>query len=120
MMLKSHKNLESQTLAQVAMLVLITILLLLSRLKQFLHVIQMLHPWALEFSLSASAILVNVRPERENAYDILKNVINISKTENIPTEVASRKLAEERINAVSNAKRIRIYRDANLFKLRNS
>lgn len=52
-------------------------------------------------------------------YDILKNVINISKSENIPTEVASRKLAEERINAVANAKRIRIYRDANLFKQRN-
>lgn len=52
-------------------------------------------------------------------YDILKNVINISKRDNVPTEVASKKLAEERINAVSNAKRIRIYRDVNLFKLRN-
>ena len=52
-------------------------------------------------------------------YDILKNVINISKKENIPTAAASKKLAEERINAVSNAKRIRIYRDVNLFKLRN-
>lgn len=52
-------------------------------------------------------------------YDILKNVINISKSENVPTEVASRKLAEERINAVANAKRIRIYRDASLFKQRN-
>lgn len=52
-------------------------------------------------------------------YDILKNVISISKRDNVPTEVASKKLADERINAVSNAKRIRIYRDINLFKLRN-
>ncbi|MBL8007555.1 MAG: Glu/Leu/Phe/Val dehydrogenase [Ignavibacteria bacterium] len=52
-------------------------------------------------------------------YDILKNVINISKSEKITTEVASKKLAEERINAVSNAKRIRIYRDVSMFKMRN-
>ena len=52
-------------------------------------------------------------------YDILSNVISISKKENVPTAVASKKLAEERINAISNAKRIRIYRDANLFKSRN-
>lgn len=52
-------------------------------------------------------------------YDILKMIFEISKKENIPTEVASRKIAEERINAVSNAKRIRIYRDKNLFKSRN-
>jgi len=52
-------------------------------------------------------------------YDILKRVIEISKKENIPTEAASKKIAEERINAVSHAKRIRIYRDVNLFKLRN-
>lgn len=52
-------------------------------------------------------------------YDIVKRIIEISKKENIPTEVASRKIAEERIEAVSNAKRIRIYRDKNLFKSRN-
>jgi leucine dehydrogenase len=52
-------------------------------------------------------------------YDIVKRIIDISKKEDIPTEVASRKIAEERINAVSNAKRIRIYRDVNLFKSRN-
>lgn len=52
-------------------------------------------------------------------YDILKKIIDISKKDNIPTEVASKKIAEERINAVSNAKRIRIYRDSKLFKSRN-
>lgn len=52
-------------------------------------------------------------------YDILKKIIEISKKENIPTEAASRKIAEERIDAVSNAKRIRIYRDRTLFKSRN-
>ncbi|MDQ3019069.1 MAG: leucine dehydrogenase [Bacteroidota bacterium] len=52
-------------------------------------------------------------------YDILKRIIEISKKENVPTEVASRKIAEERINAVSSAKRIRIYRDRNLYKSRN-
>ena len=52
-------------------------------------------------------------------YDILKRIIEISKKENVPTEVASRKIANERMNAISNAKRIRIYRDANLFKSRN-
>ncbi len=53
-------------------------------------------------------------------YDILKQIIEISKKENVPTEVASRKIAEERINAISSAKRIRIYRDRNLFKSRNT
>lgn len=52
-------------------------------------------------------------------YDILKQIIEISKKEDIPTEVASRKIAEERINAISHAKRIRIYRDKSLFKSRN-
>lgn len=52
-------------------------------------------------------------------YDILHRIIQISKSENIPTENASRKIAEERINAISNAKRIRIYRDRTLFKSRN-
>ena len=52
-------------------------------------------------------------------YDILKQIIDISKNENVPTEVASRKIAEERINAISNAKRIRVYRDKSLFKARN-
>lgn len=52
-------------------------------------------------------------------YDIVKKVIEISKKENIPTEEASKKMAEERINKVSQAKRIRIYRDINLFKMRN-
>ena len=52
-------------------------------------------------------------------YDIVKKVIDISKRDNIPTEVASKKIADERINAVSNAKRIRIYRDIKLFKQRN-
>ncbi|MEO8210284.1 MAG: Glu/Leu/Phe/Val dehydrogenase [bacterium] len=52
-------------------------------------------------------------------YDILKRIIEISKKEDVPTEVASRKIAEERINAVSSAKRIRIYRDRTLYKSRN-
>jgi len=52
-------------------------------------------------------------------YDIVKKVIEISKRDNVPTEEASRKIAEERIHAISSAKRIRIYRDINLFKLRN-
>ncbi|MDZ4712399.1 MAG: Glu/Leu/Phe/Val dehydrogenase [bacterium] len=52
-------------------------------------------------------------------YDILKKIIEISKKENVPTEVASRKIAEERINAISSAKRIRVYRDRTLFKSRN-
>ncbi|MEO8446430.1 MAG: hypothetical protein ABI528_02990, partial [bacterium] len=52
-------------------------------------------------------------------YDILQRIIEISKKENVPTEVASRKIAEERINAISSAKRIRIYRDRTLFKSRN-
>lgn len=52
-------------------------------------------------------------------YDIVKKIIEISKRENIPTEAASSKIAEERINAVSNAKKIRIYRDRTLFKSRN-
>ena len=42
-----------------------------------------------------------------------------SKRDNIPTEEASRHIAEERIHAISSAKRIRIYRDINLFKMRN-
>lgn len=52
-------------------------------------------------------------------YDILARIIEISHKENIPTEEASRKIANERMNAISNAKRIRIYRDKNLFKSRN-
>ncbi len=52
-------------------------------------------------------------------YDVIEKIIEISKRENIPTEAASRKIAEERINAVSNAKRIRIYRDKTFYKARN-
>ncbi|MBK8983367.1 MAG: Glu/Leu/Phe/Val dehydrogenase [Ignavibacteria bacterium] len=52
-------------------------------------------------------------------YDILKSIINISKKDNVPTEVASRKIAENRMEAVSQAKRIRIYRDKRLFNQRN-
>ena len=52
-------------------------------------------------------------------YDIVKKVIEISKRDNIPTEEASRHIAEERIHSISSAKRIRIYRDINLFKMRN-
>jgi len=53
-------------------------------------------------------------------YDIVKNIIDISKDENIPPHVASAQVAIERINNVSSAKKIRVYRDANLFKMRNS
>lgn len=53
-------------------------------------------------------------------YDIVANIINISKAENIPPHVASAQIAMERINNVTNAKKIRVYRDMNLFKMRNS
>lgn len=53
-------------------------------------------------------------------YDILKSIIDISKKEDVSTEVASRKIAEERMEAVSHAKRIRIYRDKRLFNQRNT
>ena len=52
-------------------------------------------------------------------FDVIENIINISEQENIPTHVASREMALARINSVSQAKRIRIYRDQNLFKMRN-
>ncbi|MBC8489017.1 MAG: hypothetical protein H8D45_23600, partial [Bacteroidetes bacterium] len=52
-------------------------------------------------------------------FDVIENIINISEKENIPTHVASREMALTRINSVSQAKRIRIYRDQNLFKMRN-
>jgi leucine dehydrogenase len=52
-------------------------------------------------------------------YDIMSQIIEISKEQNIPTHVASREIAEKRIKSVSDAKRLRIYRDLNLFKMRN-
>jgi leucine dehydrogenase len=53
-------------------------------------------------------------------YDIMQKVIAMAKKENIATYAASNKLAMERIDAVSKAKRIRIYKDKSVFKSRNS
>ncbi|CAN5652325.1 leucine dehydrogenase [soil metagenome] len=53
-------------------------------------------------------------------YDILLQVFEIASKENIPPHVASLQMAMARIKGVSNAKRIRIYRDKNLFNSRNS
>ena len=48
------------------------ILLLFSRLKQFLPVMQILHAWIDGFSLSAAAILMNVRLRNEHVCHIWK------------------------------------------------
>ncbi len=56
----------------------------------------------------------------QSIYDIVKNIIEISKSENILPHVASAQIAMERIKAITNAKKIRVYRDMNLFKMRNS
>jgi leucine dehydrogenase len=52
-------------------------------------------------------------------FDVIENIISISEENNIPTHAASREIAINRINSVSQAKRIRIYRDQELFKMRN-
>lgn len=52
-------------------------------------------------------------------YDIMENIINISKQQDIPTHIASREIAEQRINSITSAKKVRVYRDLNLFKMRN-
>jgi leucine dehydrogenase len=52
-------------------------------------------------------------------YDILSHIIDIAKKEDIPTHVASHKIAMDRINEISKAKRIRIYRDLTFFKSKN-
>ncbi|HRE40964.1 MAG TPA: Glu/Leu/Phe/Val dehydrogenase [Ignavibacteria bacterium] len=52
-------------------------------------------------------------------YDVMASIIETSKNENIPTYLASRELAHKRIQAVSDVKRLRVYRDLNLFKMRN-
>lgn len=52
-------------------------------------------------------------------YDAIMNIIETSKRENIPTNAASKEIAMSRIQAVSDVKRLRVYRDLNLFKMRN-
>ncbi|MCB0725435.1 MAG: Glu/Leu/Phe/Val dehydrogenase [Ignavibacteriae bacterium] len=52
-------------------------------------------------------------------YDIMSNIIQIAKDQDIPTHMASREIAEKRIESISSAKKVRVYRDLNLFKLRN-
>lgn len=57
--------------------------------------------------------------QTEGIFDVIEKIITIADEKNIPTHVASQEIALERINSVSQAKRIRIYRDQELFKMRN-
>lgn len=52
-------------------------------------------------------------------FDVMTRIIEISKSENKTTDTAAREIALSRIESVSNAKKIRIYRDKNLFNQRN-
>lgn len=49
----------------------------------------------------------------------MTNIIEISKKENKTTDIAAREIAIKRVESVSNSKKIRIYRDKNLFNMRN-
>ncbi len=49
----------------------------------------------------------------------MTRIIEIAKSENKTTDNAAREIALNRIASVSNAKKIRIYRDKNLFNMRN-
>lgn len=52
-------------------------------------------------------------------FDVMTNIIEISKKENKTTDIAAREIAIKRVESVSNSKKIRIYRDKNLFNMRN-